>query len=1134
MNYGDKELPPSTSVPSLPIASVPIPLAAIRANRHFAFANEAFASFFESSVEAYADRDIADSLPRDWSESIMALLTTGAPEDAVPRATTGPHGDESFTIRACPWTDDDGQPGTVVTIESGLPVSNDPHTSEPRDKTLLHLLDSLPALIAYCDPQYRYRFVNRSYEQFYDRPRAWFEGRTIAEVLDGPTFTKIRPRLDEAMRGRSQRFEFDRETGDVTRRLLCRYEPDVLPDGRVDGVFFLIEDVTAIRRMESRLHTAAWERQVVAEHVQVLVAHVDSELCCRWVNSRFGQWHGHPREFFVGRDVREFLGQDSAFAEERIRRACDGEYAYFEYSRHNARFDNPDRTLRVHLVPNTVAGAVGGFIALVEDITDEVASDQARRRNLRRLSDAQAAGDLGLWEIDFETGEVFWSDQLRRMLELDKSEFQPTPRSYVNFVHPDDRRLVRSAVEEAIAGKDRCETEHRVVTARGNALHVHSQATVERRDNGARPRLVGVARDITQRKQATLALRESEERFRWICETITDMVWLRYPGGERASFVSSGFGHIFKRPATDRHAIEGSWLPLVHPEDRDRVEALQKRTIEDSGYEVEYRIVRPDGDIRWVRERARPLSRGGIHAVAGLTADITAARNQREALRDYAAKLEQVQHVARAGFWEMDVASAKVFWSPQVNALLGVADHVELDGDQFLEFIHPEDRAALADEVEAALAGVREYDFEHRVLHSDGSVRHLHERARVDRDSDGRAVRMLGMAQDVTAWKHTEKRLADREAMLRQLIENTRDVFWLMDVDTRRVVYIGDGYAHAWGHQPRDDVPMPWFDDVYRYDRRRVRAAERRLIAEQRCDAEYRIKHPSGTLRWIRTRAFPVRDAAGNVVRVAGFSEETTEARAFAEMNRLRELAEAASQAKTEFVAQISHELRTPLNAILGFAQLIARGAESAQSPEQIENANEILRAGEHVTKVVDEMLDLSRIELGKLKLSLLPVNLNEALCDSAAMVRSAAAEKNIVFHLPDRNPGGDMLVRADPVRLRQIILNLLNNAIKFNVESGTVRVRIARARSNLVSLAVADSGPGFRPEDAERLFAPFERLGQDTDGTDGAGIGLALSRRLAQAMGGDLTASSSPGEGATFCLDLVPATAGDLLGGTK
>ncbi|MCR9077214.1 MAG: PAS domain-containing protein, partial [bacterium] len=410
-------------------------------------------------------------------------------------------------------------------------------------------------------------------------------------------------------------------------------------------------------------------------------------------------------------------------------------------------------------------------------------------------------------------------------------------------------------------------------------------------------------------------LRESEERFRWICETITDMVWLRYPGGERASFVSSGFGHIFKRPATDRHAVEGSWLPLVHPEDRDRVEALQKRTIEDSGYEVEYRIVRPDGDIRWVRERARPLSRGGIHAVAGLTADITAARNQREALRDYAAKLEQVQHVARAGCWEMDVASAKVFWSPQVNALLGVADHVELDGDQFLEFIHPEDRAALADEVEAALAGVREYDFEHRVLHSDGSVRHLHERARVDRDSDGRAVRMLGMAQDVTAWKHAEKRLADREAMLRQLIENTRDVFWLMDVDTRRVVYIGDGYAGAWGHQPRDDVPMPWFDDVYRYDRRRVRAAERRLIAEQRCDVEYRIKHPSGTLRWIRTRAFPVRDAAGNVVRVAGFSEETTEARAFAEMNRLRDLAEATSQAKTEFVAQISHELRTPLNA---------------------------------------------------------------------------------------------------------------------------------------------------------------------------------------------------------------------------
>ena len=370
--------------------------------------------------------------------------------------------------------------------------------------------------------------------------------------------------------------------------------------------------------------------------------------------------------------------------------------------------------------------------------------------------------------------------------------------------------------------------------------------------------------------------------------------------------------------------------------------------------------------------------------------------------------------------------------------------------------------------------------------------------------------------------------------MLRQLIENTRDVFWLMDVETHTVVYVGDSYARTWGRPPRHDTPMPWFDGVYRHDRRRVRAAEKRLLTEQQCDVEYRIKHHDGTLRWIRTRAFPVRDALAKVVRVAGFSEDTTEARAFAEMNRLRELAEAANQAKTEFVAQISHELRTPLNSILGFAQLIVRSAKDADPLDQIENVNEILRAGEHVTKVVEEMLDLSRVELGRLPLSLLPTNLNDALCDAATMVRSAATEKQIELRLPDRSPASDMLVKADPVRLRQVILNLLDNAIKFNVEAGTVRVRIERQRSSRVSLTVVDSGPGFSADDAERMFTPFERLGQETKGTDGTGIGLALSRRLAQAMGGDLTASSTPGDGATFRLDLVPATAGDVLRGSR
>jgi signal transduction histidine kinase/ActR/RegA family two-component response regulator len=226
--------------------------------------------------------------------------------------------------------------------------------------------------------------------------------------------------------------------------------------------------------------------------------------------------------------------------------------------------------------------------------------------------------------------------------------------------------------------------------------------------------------------------------------------------------------------------------------------------------------------------------------------------------------------------------------------------------------------------------------------------------------------------------------------------------------------------------------------------------------------------------------------------------------------------AEEANQAKSEFLSRVSHELRTPFNAVLGFAQLL-EGEEL--TPTQHDSVNHILKAGRHLLHLVDEVLEISRIESRELSLSLEPVNVNAAVREAMDLVRPLAAERGIVLERPDLL-GPDLHVLADRERLSQVLLNLLSNAVKYNRPTGSVRIWCRRTAPDRLSIDVCDEGPGISPEKVTRLFSPFERLGAEQTGIGGTGLGLALSKGLVDAMGGSIAASSVEGEGSTFSVE--------------
>jgi CheY-like chemotaxis protein/nitrogen-specific signal transduction histidine kinase len=232
------------------------------------------------------------------------------------------------------------------------------------------------------------------------------------------------------------------------------------------------------------------------------------------------------------------------------------------------------------------------------------------------------------------------------------------------------------------------------------------------------------------------------------------------------------------------------------------------------------------------------------------------------------------------------------------------------------------------------------------------------------------------------------------------------------------------------------------------------------------------------------------------------------------------EQAESATQAKNEFLSRMSHELRTPLNSVLGFGQLLQLDPKLDENER--EHVNHIVRGGQHLLELINEVLDISRIESGTLSISPESVGVRDAVEEAVALVHPLAREREIALIVEPTAVG---YVLADHQRLTQVLLNLLSNAIKYNRHAGRVTIGCRRATHG-VALAVEDTGPGIPADRLERLFEPFDRLGAEHRGIEGTGLGLALSRSLVEVMGGTLTVNSPPGDGATFTITLPAAPA--------
>jgi two-component system, sensor histidine kinase and response regulator len=425
---------------------------------------------------------------------------------------------------------------------------------------------------------------------------------------------------------------------------------------------------------------------------------------------------------------------------------------------------------------------------------------------------------------------------------------------------------------------------------------------------------------------------------------------------------------------------------------------------------------------------------------------------------------------------------------------------------------------------EELLTGGPRSSVERRYIRKNGEVLWITRTACLMRDVDGHPRNFLIMVEDISERKRAEQALCENKRELEaahqanQLImDNSQDVICTID-EWGRFISVSAACEHLWGYMPAELIGRPYIDFVCPEDRVMTNQVADVLRMDGKItDFVNRYTRKDGTLvdvlwsaSWSET----------DKIMFCVAHDVTDRARIEKALREAKEEADRANHAKSEFLSRMSHELRTPLNAILGFGQLLER-----QNPTETQRSRvgHIISAGRHLLNLINEVLDISRVETGNLQLSLEPVCLADALEEALSLMRPLAAERKI--ELPSEAPlDQSYYVMADRQRFKQVLLNLLTNAVKYTPPEGQVTVSASPTENGAMRIVVSDTGPGISQEKLTRLFTPFDRLGAEQTGVEGTGLGLALCQRLMQAMHGSIGADSTPRQGSTFWVELACA----------
>jgi PAS domain S-box-containing protein len=986
---------------------------------------------------------------------------------------------------------------------------------------------SAPVGLAFVDRDFRYIRINESLASINGLPASEHLGRTVPEIVPSiwpqlePVFRSVLDTgesvLGVELSGKSQWKESDELT------VIANFFPVRLAGDEVACVGIAVLDITARKLAEQSLHESERRRRVAQRSGSVGVWFWElpsGKLTCEpELEALYGvppgtfrtydEWapYIHAEDLARGAAARDSaLAAGKPFSEEFRIRHASGEERWLLAKGHG-EYD--------------ASGKLVGAFGVNIDITDRKRVEQSLRETNERLMRAQQAARLGTWDIDQTTGRVEWSDGMYMLLGLEVRSVQPDSRMWSTFILPDDLDAMRPVLAQLRETGGPFTIEFRVRRTDGAILWIASIGRMEMSPDGKPLRMLGVNIDITERKRVQLALQASETRYRMATEAMSGMVYDfdRITGRvERSAGLLSVVGY---RPDESEPTQEW-WSNRIHPDDLQiaKNRFRQAEAAGDATLEAEYRVKHRDGSERHVWDRA-VLERGPdgkVVRMVGYTLDITERNRAELSLRESEERFRLLATAANDGFWEIDVVSGKVWWNESYDRMFGPRPAESTSStDWWSERIHPEDRERVQRAFESSLMSdserwVQEYRFRRR----DGSYAYVVDRAFVSRDAKGRPLRIAGSMLDLTERKRTEEALRESEALFRTLGEAVPDFLWMTDAEGRPL-YQNPAWRNFTGMTPEQFAEKGWEALHAPEDVPLLKAEwEKAVAAGQAIKVETRFRRHDGEFRWFSGRTIPLHDDTGRVVKWVGTMTDIHELK----------LAEAAlrdaDRRKNEFLATLAHELRNPLAPIRNAVHLLM--LKGPPDPP-LQAAREMIeRQVKHMVRLIDDLLDVSRITRGRLELRRENVTLGLILDQAIETSRPHLdrARHELTMTLPETT----VWVHADSVRMSQVFANLLHNACKYMEPGGRIVVR-AEVVGNEAVVSITDTGIGIAPDHLPRLFEMFSQVASALDRSQGGlGIGLSLAKGLVEMHGGRIEARSEGiGRGTTFCVRLPIAS---------
>ena len=574
---------------------------------------------------------------------------------------------------------------------------------------------------------------------------------------------------------------------------------------------------------------------------------------------------------------------------------------------------------------------------------------------------------------------------------------------------------------------------------------------------------------------------------------------------------------------------------------------------DEQGASLGRRACNRDITMRKTIEESLAVSQSELQAI---NYELIAINQELEQRRHEA---ERVQEIAHLGSWELDLTPGLLTWSDEVYVIFGfIPQEFPATYEVFLESVHPDDRDAVDTAYSDSVAENKHgYEIEHRIVRlRTGEVRYVHEKCEHVRDASGKIDRSVGMVLDITdhklaaakllefsrllEWKNLaleeanegfrlandelEKQRIDAELTHNKLLQLSAAVenspVTIVITNKRGIIeYVNPTFTKISGYLPEESIgrtprmlkagnqPKFFYQELWGT-----------ILAGNVWRGDFCNRKKNGDIHWEHASISPIRDDNGTITHFVAIKDDITEQRQLLEeLLNARDAADSASRAKGEFLANMSHEIRTPLNAIIGFSALALK---TAMPPRQQDFISKIHTAGELLLNIINDILDFSKIEAGQMEMEQIPFRLHVIVANASNMVQQKALEKGLNLRIGTPPDAASCLV-GDPHRLSQIIVNLLNNAIKFT-EHGEVVFETALLEQQdgrmLLEFSIKDTGIGISDEQLARLFKPFIQAdGSSSRRFGGTGLGLTISKQLAENMGGEISCESTPGEGSTF-----------------